>query len=138
MPLLHEPVTWSFRLNCQAIKHARLANGEIADVDHLLHFAFAFCDDLTGLESDKLAELLFEIAQRVTKTANGLTAHRTRSRPPFQERFVRTRNRLIVIVIRCSTHAGDPASINRRNLVDLRAPSAPFAIEDAVAYVSKT
>ena len=46
MPLLHQAMIRPFRLNRQAVKHARLADGEIADVDHLLHFAFAFGDDL--------------------------------------------------------------------------------------------
>ena len=67
MPLLHQAVARPFRLNRQAVKHARLADGEIADVDHLLHFAFALGDDLAGLERDELAEFGFEFAQRVAE-----------------------------------------------------------------------
>ena len=59
MPLLHQSMTWPFRLDRQTVKHARLANGQIADVDHLLHFAFAFGDDLSGLQGHELAELVF-------------------------------------------------------------------------------
>src|SRR6266545_3638011 len=138
MPLLHQPVTRSFRLNCQPIKHARLADREVADIYHLLNFAFPFSDDLTSLERDQLAELVFQFAQCVTQATNGLTAHRTRSRTPFQKRFLSTRNRLVIIVIRCGAYAGDSASINWRNLVDLCTATAPFAIKDAVVYVSKT
>src|SRR5207248_1579068 len=36
VPLLHQTVAGPFRLNRQAIKHARLTDGEVADVDHLL------------------------------------------------------------------------------------------------------
>ncbi len=62
MPLLHQAVTRPFRLNRQAIKHARLTNREIADVDHLLHFAFAFGDNFPGLEGNELPEIMFKIA----------------------------------------------------------------------------
>src|SRR5205823_3508634 len=58
MPLLHQTVTRPFRLNRQAIKHARLTNREIADVDHLLHFAFAFGDNFPSLEGNELPELI--------------------------------------------------------------------------------
>src|SRR6266446_4220183 len=34
MPLLHQTMARPFRLNRQTVKHARLADGEIADVDH--------------------------------------------------------------------------------------------------------
>jgi hypothetical protein len=37
MPLLHQAMARPFGLNGQAIKHPRLANGEVADIDHLLH-----------------------------------------------------------------------------------------------------
>src|SRR5438477_6777380 len=137
MPLLHQAVTRSFRLNCQAVEHARLADCEIADINHLLHFAFAFGDNFSGLERDELAELVFHFAQCVAKTANSVTAHRTRSGTPFQERFLSTRNRLVVIIIRCGTHTCDSPPVNRRNLVDLCSVTAPFAIEDAIVYVSE-
>src|SRR5256884_8650145 len=127
-----------FGLDGQPVKHARLADREIADINHLLHFAFAFGDNFSGLERDELAELVFQVAQCVAKTANSVTAHRTRSRTPFQERFLSTRNRLVVIIIRCGTHTCDSPPINRRNLVDLRSATAPFAIEDAFVNVSKT
>jgi hypothetical protein len=100
-------------LNCQPIKHPRLADREVANIDHLLHFAFTLGDDFPSLERDQLAELVFQFAQCVAKTANCLTAHRTRSRAPFQKRIMRTRNRLVVIVVRCGAYAGDAASINR-------------------------
>src|SRR4029077_12964883 len=104
VPLLHEPVTWSFRLNRQAVKHARLANREIADVDHFLHFAFAFGDDLTSLERDKLAELVLQIAQRVTKTANSFTTHRAWRNATFRNRFLGAFYRLVIIFVGCSKH----------------------------------
>ena len=97
MPLFHQAVAWSFRLNRQSIEHARLADGEIADVDHFLHFAFAFGDDFPGLERHQLAELMFQFAQRIAQAANSFTAHRSRRDTPLQKRFLRARDRSIVI-----------------------------------------
>ncbi len=48
MPLLHQAMVGALGLDGQAVKHPRLADGEIADVDHLLHFAFAFGNDFAG------------------------------------------------------------------------------------------
>ena len=39
----------------QAVELARETDREVADVDHLLHFAEAFLDDLAGFERDQLA-----------------------------------------------------------------------------------
>src|ERR1700745_269162 len=119
MPLLHQSVTRSFRLNCQAVEHARLTDREIADVDHLLYFAFPFGEDFPGLESDQLAELVLQFPECIAKTADSFAAHRAWRNAPFQERFLRLCDRPIVIVVRCSKHAGDSVSVNRRNLVDL-------------------
>ena len=93
MPLLHQTVTGPFRLNRQAIKHARLTDSEIADVDHLLHFAFAFRDNFAGLERNELTEIVLEIAQRVTETANGIAANRSGRDAPFQKCFMRATDR---------------------------------------------
>ena len=99
MPLFHEPVTRPLRLNCQAVQHTGLANRKVADVDHFLHFAFAFSDDFSRLEGHELAELMFQFAQRVTQTANRLAAHRRRCHAPFRKRFLRARDCLVVIVV---------------------------------------
>src|SRR5204863_452803 len=60
VPLLHQTVTGPFRLNRQTIKHARLTNREVADIDHLLHFAFSFGDNLSSLERHELPEIMFK------------------------------------------------------------------------------
>jgi hypothetical protein len=60
-----------------------LTNGQIADVDHLLHFAFAFGNDLSGLERHELTELAFQFTQRVAEATNSLAAHRPRRCSPF-------------------------------------------------------
>src|SRR5439155_10540731 len=113
MPLLHHPVAWPFRLDREAIEHPRLAYGEVANIDHLLHFAFAFGDDLSGLQRDQLTKLVFQFAQRVAETANGLAAHRSGRDAPFRKRFLRACDRLLVILVRSCPYACDSTSIDR-------------------------
>src|SRR5438552_2539545 len=124
MPLLHQTMVFSLRLNRQAVKHARLADGEIADVDHLLNFAFTFGNDLAGLESDELTKLMFQLAQPISESANGVAADGARCSSPFFERFLRTRDRGLVIVVRGGANTCQPPAIDRRDLVDLRATAA--------------
>ncbi len=62
MPLLHQAMARPFGLNRQAIKHPRLADGEVADVDHLLHLAFAFSEDLARLERNEFAQIALLLA----------------------------------------------------------------------------
>ena len=72
-----------FRLDCQAVEHAGLADREVANVDHLLHFTLAFRDDFSGLKRHELTKLRFQIAQCVTQTANSLATHRRWRGAPF-------------------------------------------------------
>ena len=51
VPLLHHPVLRALGGDGQAVELAREADGEVADVDHLLHFAFALGEDLAGISS---------------------------------------------------------------------------------------
>ena len=58
MPLLIHPVLRALRMHGEAVEHARLADGEVGDVDHLLHFAEPFGQDLAVLERNERAEIL--------------------------------------------------------------------------------
>ena len=60
----------------EAVELARQADGEVADVDHLLHFAEAFGDDLAGLERDQPAEIVLGGAQLLAEQAHELAAAR--------------------------------------------------------------
>src|ERR1700720_3440444 len=105
MPLLHQTMIFSLRLNREAVEHPRLADGEIADVDHLLHLAFAFRDDLAGLERHELAELGFRVAERVAELADGLAANRAGRRAPRLKGILSPRDCLFVFGIGSRTHA---------------------------------
>src|SRR5947209_4459653 len=100
MPLLHQAVIFSFRLDSQSVEHPRLADGKIADVDHLLHFAFALGENFPGLESDELTKLVFQLAQRVAKPAHGITPDWSRRFSPCLEGFQSARARFVVIILR--------------------------------------
>src|SRR5205809_324707 len=130
-------MTRPLRLDRETIKHARLADGEITNVNHLLHFPFAFGDDFSGLKSHKLAELMFRLAQCVTETTNRLAADRPGRDAPFQKCFVRAGDRTVVIFIGCCAHAGESSPVDRRNFVDLRAAAPPFTVEHAGVLVRK-
>src|SRR3954471_12065375 len=101
MPLFHEPVFCPLGLDCESVKLTGKANGEIADIDHLLHFALAFGKNFAGLDGHEPAELLFELAQGITETANRFSANGCWHRPPFQECVVGALNRAIVISSAC-------------------------------------
>jgi pyrroloquinoline quinone (PQQ) biosynthesis protein C len=58
----------------QAVKLARQANGEVADVDHLLHLADAFGANLAHLQRDQFAQRLLVRAQEVAQVAHDFAA----------------------------------------------------------------
>ena len=136
MPLLHQTMAGPFRLNRQAIKHARLTDREVADIDHLLHFAFAFRDNFSGLERDKLAKLVFQFAKRVAEPANGFAANRAGVVRHFKNascaRRWPCRNRQPEAV---RTLASD-LSIDWRNLVDLAPPPRHSPAKDAGVFAA--
>ena len=69
----------------QAIDLARQADREVADVDHLLHFAEPFGGDLAGLDRHQPAELGLALPQLFAEQAHQLAALRRRHMPPFLE-----------------------------------------------------
>jgi hypothetical protein len=88
VPALHHPVLGAFGRNRQAIELPRQANGEIADVDHLLDFAKPFGGDLSDLDRHQPSERGLADAEFLTEQPDELAAFRSRDRPPLQERRV--------------------------------------------------
>ena len=89
MPLLHHPVARPFGGDRQAVELPRQADREVADVDHLLHFAVTFGPDLAHLERDEIAERLLGLAQRLPEIAHEVAALRRRHLAPRLERLLR-------------------------------------------------
>ena len=87
MPGLHHAMAGAFGRDRQTVKLARQTDREIADVDHLLHFAQAFLKDLAGFQRDQLAELFLVGAQFLSEQADQLAAARRGHIAPLFERF---------------------------------------------------
>ena len=79
MPRLGEPVAGALRRDRAAVELAREADGEVADVDHLLHLAEALLGDLPDLERDERAERLLLAAQLLAEQPHELAAVRARA-----------------------------------------------------------
>ena len=138
MPLFHQAMAGPFGLNRQAVEHARLADREIADVDHLLHFAFAFGDDLTHLEGDEFSEIRFRFAQCIAELAHGFTPNRRGGDAPFQKRLRRPSDDALVIFAGGRADAREQFAIDGRKLLQDRSGAVPFAVERAGVFLSQT
>ncbi len=87
MPGLHHPVVSTLGRDGAAIELARQADGEVADVDHLLDLAEAFRHDLAGLERHEPAEIVLGGAQFLREDPHELPAPRRRDRAPGIKSF---------------------------------------------------
>jgi hypothetical protein len=73
----------------EAVELAREADGKIADVDHLLHFAEPFLQDLAGLDRDEAAEFGLVRAQRFAEQPHQLAAPRRGHDAPSEKSLLR-------------------------------------------------
>ena len=112
MPLLHQPVAGSFGRDGQAVQLAAQADGEVADVDHLLHLAECLALDLAGLDLHQSGEVGLLLAQGHGEQADQLAAQRRRRRAPLREGLVGASDR-IVDIGRCADRA-ERAARDRR------------------------
>ena len=90
----------------EAVKLAREADGEIGDIDHLLHFAQAFGQDLAHLERDQRAQFLLMGAQLVADFAHDIAALGRGHHTPFEEGFGGARHHGFVIGGAGHAHTG--------------------------------
>ena len=107
VPLLVHAVHGALGVHGQAVEHARLADREVADVDHLLHFAVAFGLDLAHFHRDQAAQRVLVLAQRLGAQANGFAALRRRYRAPLVKNFLCFLHQVFVIVGRGAVDAAD-------------------------------
>ena len=87
VPRFHHPVARAFGRDGEAVKLAREADREIADVDHFLHFAEAFGGDFAGLERHKMAEFTLGLAEFVAEQADEFATLGRRHQPPLLKRL---------------------------------------------------
>ncbi len=86
VPLLHHPVARPLGGDREAEQLPRQADGQVADVDHLLDLAQALGADLAGLDGDQRAEVRLVLAQQVRR------ARGRAGRAPGRARCARSRN----------------------------------------------
>ncbi len=92
VPGLEHAVPGALGRDRAAEELAREADGEVADVDHLLHLAEALLGDLAGLERDERAERLLLAPQLLAEQAHELAAARCGDVAPGLEGLGRARD----------------------------------------------
>ena len=114
MPGLRHPVAGALRGDDEAVQLPRQADGEIADVDHLLHFAQALGDDLADLERHERAERLLRGAQFLAKETHELAAPGRGNLAPGEKGVARPVDDRRHVVGRRLPDAGDLGPVDRR------------------------
>ena len=107
MPLLIHAMAGTLRCDSEAVELSGETDGEIGDVDHLLHFTLALGLDLAHLQGDERAERLLILAQQITDDANELSPLGGRQHTPLLESARRGGYDLLVVVGVGSPHSTD-------------------------------
>ncbi|MNQ73476.1 hypothetical protein D3C85_882070 [compost metagenome] len=88
MPGLAHMVAGALGGDGKAVELARQTNGEVADIDHFLHFTQAFLGDLAGFDGDQFAQLDLVLAQDLTVQPDQLAPARGGYVAPGQKGLV--------------------------------------------------
>jgi hypothetical protein len=130
MPLLHHAMSRTLAGNGEAIELAGKTDREIADINHLLHFAAAFGSDLAGLYHHQATQLVLNGAQLLAQEPDEFAAARRWNQAPSHKRVhciiddFANRRRVSVLHIgnrfagRRRTH--DPGSFLKRTAIDAK------------------
>ncbi|MCY1431553.1 hypothetical protein D9M71_475250 [compost metagenome] len=98
----------------QAVELARQADGEVADVDHFLHFAQAFLGDLAGLPGHQFAQLDLVLAQHFAVLADQLATARRRHLAPGLEGLCGAGDLRVDFGAAFQAHGADAAAVDGR------------------------
>ena len=98
----------------QAVELTRQADGKVANVDHLLHFAQAFLGDLARLPGHQFAQIRLVLTQQVAKLTHQFAAARRRNLAPGFECMFGAGHVLLDLGSPFPMHGTDPAAINGR------------------------
>src|SRR5438552_12221800 len=114
MPLFQHPMLWPFRSDGKPVQLAREAHRKIANIDHLLHLAFAFGNDFASFKSHEPAEVWLGLTQSVADLAHQLAAPGRGDLLPFLECGLRLLNRAFVLLGRRSANSRENSAVNGR------------------------
>ena len=98
----------------EAVELSRKADGEIADVDHLLHFAETLGDDLADFDGDECAQGVLLGAKFLSQKTHELAPPRRGDIAPGEEGAVRLLGDRGHVVDRRLADAGDLGTVDRR------------------------
>jgi len=96
MPLLVHAMLRALRVHRQAVELTGETDGEVEDVDHLLHFAMSFGPDLPHLEADQVAQRLLDLPQQVAEISQELAPPRGRGGAPIEEALASGRQHPVI------------------------------------------
>ena len=114
VPGLHHAVAGPLGGDGEAVELAREAEGEVADVDHLLHFAAALLEDLAGLEGHQAAERVLGGTELLAEEPHELAAPGCGYRAPAAESRFRFGDLGLDARGRIALHAPKGAPVDRR------------------------
>ncbi len=118
VPLVVHPVARALGVHGLAVQHARLTDGEVADIDHFLDLAVALGLDFAHLHRDQAAERILVVSQRLGNPAHGLATARCRDLAPFACGLDGLLHDLFVIGSGCGMDTGDDFAGGRVDRVD--------------------
>src|SRR4029079_11268272 len=128
-PRFHHPVPRALGGDRESVELAREAYREVADVDHLLHFAEALLQALAGLDAHEASQRGLGRAQLLAQQAHHLAAPRCGPVAPIEERLARLAPELRHLFARRHAQPAEVAAVDRRARHDVGA--APAAHVDA-------
>ena len=129
MPLLAHVMILALAGHGQTVELARQSHREVADIDHLLDFAFALGADLAHFQGDERAERLLVGAQTLAEPAHDLAAKGRRHLAPLEEGAVGAVDDRVVLGLGDLVHGRDPRAVDGGEDVERGAGADPIATE---------
>src|SRR5699024_6766880 len=94
LPGFHQSVPGTLRRHGLAVEHAGLAEREIADINHFLHYAFSLGNSLSGFHLNKNSQVMLVFSQQLAPALNHVAAARGWNIAPGFEGFIGSRDHL--------------------------------------------
>ncbi len=118
MPLLIHTMQRTLTVHGQAIQLTAEAYSEIADIDHLLHFAQSFLQAFAHFIAHQFAEVLLVFAEFITQLTNHFSTLGRRPHPPFAECLFGGLHDHFIFFTRGAGTAGDQRTVHRTEAFD--------------------
>ena len=89
----------------EPVQHARLPEGEVRHVNHLLHLAVTLGLDLADLHRDQAPQGIFLLPQRFANESHHLASRRSRNHAPLPERPLAFMQKVLILACRAEVNA---------------------------------